>query len=177
MKPCFCRAFCETCLSFSTWSVSTSNILYSKSLVVGMPRLRISLSLASVYSCKLTIISPPNDFLYASMVSLLPKIPLMFSGVLPPKKRMIGSSFTASLFTVSSLSEASFVASIFLISSMSSANTPIRSDMFCKLSFIFSSFWVYTCSSPCHSRSIRFRFLHLHRRMKPWLGEVGRTTR
>ena len=142
-----------------------------------MPRLRISLSLASVYACKLTIISSPNDFLYASMVSLLMKMPLIFSGVLLPKKRMTGSSFTARLFTASSLSETSFAASIFLISSMSSANAPIRSDIFCKLSFIFSSFWVYTCSFPCRSRPSRYRFLHRLHRMKPWLGEVGRTTR
>ena len=47
------------------------------------------------------------------MASLLPKMPLMFFGLLPPKKRMTGSSFTASLFTASSLSGASFAPSIF----------------------------------------------------------------
>ncbi len=59
-----------------------------------------------------------------------------------PAKWIIGSNFTASLFNVSSLSEASFVTYFILTASISSANAPMRSMRFCISSFIFFSFLV-----------------------------------
>ena len=176
MELCFWRDFSEVSLSFSMWLVSLSNILLSCSLMVRTPCLRISFSLASVYNRRLATASSPIDCLYSSMVSLLPKMSLTFSGALPLKNRITGSSLTVSLFNASSLSELSFASSFFLTSSMSSANAPIRSAMLCLLSFIFFSSLVYVCPFRCHSRPSRFRFFHLRRRMTPWLGAVARTT-
>lgn len=118
----------------------------------------------------------PIDCLYSSMASLLPKMALTFSGALPLKNCITGSSFASSLFNASFLSGLSFASSFFLTSSMSTANAPIRSVKFCLLSFIFFSFLVYVCPFRCHSHPSRFRFLHLRRRMTPWLGVAARTT-
>ena len=176
MALCFWRDFSEASLSFSMWLVSLSNILLSCSLMVRTPCLRISFSLASVYNRRLATASSPIDCLYSSMASLLPKMALTFSGALPLKNRITGSSFASSLFNASFLSGLSFASSFFLISSMSTANAPIRSVKFCLLSFIFFSSLVYVCPFRCHCLPSRFRFLHLRHWMRPWLGAAARTT-
>lgn len=80
--------------------------------------MHMSLLVASVYSSKLTITPSHSDF-YNFRWLLCSRKSHRCPGALPPKNRTTGSSFTASLFNTSSLSESPRASSFFLISSMS----------------------------------------------------------